>query len=246
MHGKVEIVTGAGAEKNEVGIGSAIALLLAAEGAKVTRADLDLMRAEVTAQMICYAEGAAILRAGDVTDPGDSERFVKTTIAVRGRLDILINNVDIAGPMTLADVTLAEWRRVMETNLTSTMLMCRAAKPRMVATGAAASPIFRQYLLCGQWARSPPDLQKRRCISFRASSAYCMEGNAYALNRWPQAIWQHLCYAIHVRRNARKTPQGWALGHRGRCLGRSPCRPLPVQRRGAIYQWRTARGGRRS
>jgi NAD(P)-dependent dehydrogenase (short-subunit alcohol dehydrogenase family) len=91
VHGKVAIVTGAGAEKNEVGIGRAIALLLA-------------------------AEGAAIVQAGDVTDPDDAERFVKTTIAVCGRLDIPINNFDIAGPITLADVTLAEWRRVMETS----------------------------------------------------------------------------------------------------------------------------------
>ncbi len=138
MRGKAAIVTGAGAEGDSIGIGRAIALLLAREGARVGCVDLDLGRAEDTAASIRRVGGEALAVSGNVTDPADCERFVAESVRAFGKLDVLINNVGVAGSLTLDNVDLSEWRRQIDVNLTSAMLMCRYAVPRMAASGGGS------------------------------------------------------------------------------------------------------------
>jgi NAD(P)-dependent dehydrogenase (short-subunit alcohol dehydrogenase family) len=138
LRGKVALVTGAGVAGYEPGIGCAIALVLAREGARLVCVDLDENRAQATVDMIAKAGGKAISVAGDVTKPADCERFIAETIAAFGRIDVLVNNVGTASIMTLEAVQLAQWQHVIDTNLTSAMLMSKFAVPRMVATGGGS------------------------------------------------------------------------------------------------------------
>lgn len=134
---KVAIVTGAGAEGELIGIGRAIAMVLAGEGAQVACIDLDGDRAEATAARIRANGGDAFGIGGDVSLSEDCARCVATTIGRYGRLDILINNVGISTPTRL-DTDEAVWDRVLDVNLKSAMLMSKYAVPRMVETGGGS------------------------------------------------------------------------------------------------------------
>lgn len=132
---RVALVTGAGAEGDEIGIGRAIALQLAGEGAKLGCLDLDLDRAEATAQMINSRGGQAIALGGDVTRMADCDRVVAAVQDAFGTIDVLVNNVGIAAPLTLDTMDLGLWNKIIDTNLTAAMLMCRAAIPAMAQQG---------------------------------------------------------------------------------------------------------------
>jgi NAD(P)-dependent dehydrogenase (short-subunit alcohol dehydrogenase family) len=133
MLGKAAVVTGAGAEGDDIGIGRAIALLLAREGARVACVDLHADRAERTAALIREAGGEAIASGGDVTEISHCERFVAEAVAAFGTLDVLVNNVGVATPLSLEGVDVDQWRKLLDTNLTSAMLMCKFAVPEMAS-----------------------------------------------------------------------------------------------------------------
>jgi NAD(P)-dependent dehydrogenase (short-subunit alcohol dehydrogenase family) len=136
--GKTALVTGAGADGEEIGIGRAIAYLLAREGAAVMCADLDGKRAERTAAQISSEGGRAAARAADVSRQADCEALVEAAVAQFGRVDILVNNVGISTPVQLDTVTLDLWHRIIDTNLTSVMLMSKFAIPHMAAHGGGS------------------------------------------------------------------------------------------------------------
>ncbi|NKI15996.1 SDR family oxidoreductase [Spongiibacter sp. KMU-166] len=137
MDGKVAIVTGAGAAGEGMGIGRAIAILLAMEGASVCAVDLDAERAETTVGYIKDRGGRAIAIAGDVTDRDVCRRIVETCTAEFGPVSVLVNNVGIASPVELDGDDEEAWSRVLNTNLTSAMLMCRYVMPSMRERGGA-------------------------------------------------------------------------------------------------------------
>lgn len=138
LAGKVAIVTGAGADGDDIGIGRAIALMLAGEGAKVGCIDLDVDRSERTAARIRSEGGDAFALAGDVSRTENCQRFVEETVARYGRLDILVNNVGISTPTQLATIDEEMWNRIYAVNLTSAMLMSKFAVPRMIAGGGGS------------------------------------------------------------------------------------------------------------
>lgn len=138
LNGKVAIVTGAGADGDEIGIGRAIAFLLAREGAQVLCADLVAERAEATASAILAEGGAAIAMAGDVSQPEICAALVEAAISTFGKLDILVNNVGISVPTTLEAISLDLWNKTLAVNLTSVMLMSKAAVPQMAQRGGGA------------------------------------------------------------------------------------------------------------
>jgi NAD(P)-dependent dehydrogenase (short-subunit alcohol dehydrogenase family) len=118
LEGKVAVVTG-GAQ----GIGKAIVDGLAVEGAEVVIADLS------------PPEGG--IRA-DVADEADVQRIVDETVDRHGRLDILINNAGLYASLAMrpfTEIPLEEWRRVMDVNVASMFLTCRAAVPVMRGQG---------------------------------------------------------------------------------------------------------------
>lgn len=119
--GRAIIVTGAGS-----GIGRATAVALARAGALVCVSDVVLPAAEETAHMIAESGGRAIALAVDVTDEDAVATMVASVVAEFGRLDGAFNNAGIRGAVRHAhDMTLAEFRRVMEINVTGVFLCQR-------------------------------------------------------------------------------------------------------------------------
>jgi NAD(P)-dependent dehydrogenase (short-subunit alcohol dehydrogenase family) len=138
LSGRTAIVTGAGTEGNGIGIGRAIAIVLAGEGARVCLVDRDAGRAEATRQRILALGGDAFVFAGDVTSYADCARSVAETVERFGRLDILVNNVGVADRSTISMIDEATWSRVMDINLKSALLMSKAAIPMMTKAGGGS------------------------------------------------------------------------------------------------------------
>ncbi len=127
--GKVGIVTGAGS-----GIGRATAERLAAGGASLVLADIDSARVEASASGIAERHGVAVhALAVDVAEEASAEAMVKQAVDAFGRLDILINAAGVHHTGDIDEVSLADWNRVVATNLTSMFLTSRAAIPVMAA-----------------------------------------------------------------------------------------------------------------
>ena len=132
--GRVALVTGAGS-----GIGRVIALAFAGRGAAVVAADIDEPGVVETVRQIEVAGGRALPVVADVTDEGDVERMVASTVATFGRLDFASNNAGIEGPRgTVAELPKDGWERVLAVNLTGTFLCMRAELRQMVAQGSGA------------------------------------------------------------------------------------------------------------
>ncbi|KAF7553305.1 hypothetical protein G7Z17_g3691 [Cylindrodendrum hubeiense] len=132
--GKVAIVTGAGCAGDGIGNGRAISIMLADEGCNVICLDMDLPWAEKTAEMANSetGRGTALPFQGDVTSPTDCEGVVKFALSKFDRLDILVNNVGIAGaPGTAVDVDMEHWAKSLEINVSSMVLMSKYAIPAM-------------------------------------------------------------------------------------------------------------------
>ncbi len=128
FEGKTGIVTGAAR-----GIGEAIVRRLTAEGAQMMIADIDEAAARTKATDI---GDRAVAHRLDVTDPASWEAAVERARAEWGRLDILVNNAGIAGRSAPAtELSVDEWRQVIELDLTGVFLGCRAALPTMTEAG---------------------------------------------------------------------------------------------------------------
>ena len=138
LHGKVAIVTGAGAQGDGIGNGRAAAILLARSGTRVLVVDRSLDRAEVTVARIIADGGDAAAFAADVTIQADCHAMVDAALNRWGRLDVLDNNVGIGSRGSVLEEDPARWQRVMEVNVTSMMLAARAAIPAMIACGGGS------------------------------------------------------------------------------------------------------------
>jgi NAD(P)-dependent dehydrogenase (short-subunit alcohol dehydrogenase family) len=141
LEGKVAIVTGAGQTPGEtIGNGRATAILFAREGAKVLLVDRDVESARETREMIAAEGGDAVERLGDVTKSEDCGAVVSSCVEQWGRVDILVNNVGIAGTGDAGPIDLEEdeWRRIMDTNLTSMFLTCKHVLPVMRRQGGGS------------------------------------------------------------------------------------------------------------
>jgi NAD(P)-dependent dehydrogenase (short-subunit alcohol dehydrogenase family) len=140
MKGKVAIVTGAGSRAEGIGNGRAAAVLLAREGASVALLDSVAEWAEATRAMIAEAGGTSMVVPCDVADEAQAAAAVRRTVEEWGRLDVLVNNVGIAGPPGSAvDVDIAEWERALRVNVTSMVIMAKYAIPEMVRSGDGGS-----------------------------------------------------------------------------------------------------------
>jgi NAD(P)-dependent dehydrogenase (short-subunit alcohol dehydrogenase family) len=136
---KVAIIAGGGAVGDGIGNGRAAAILLARSGAKVMVADQEAARAARTAEMITSEGGTAHSFGGDLTDAKVCEELVADTVARFGRLDLLDNNIGIAGKGSVVTESQATWQRMMRINVEAMFLMSKAAIPAMIATAKGGS-----------------------------------------------------------------------------------------------------------
>jgi len=128
LEGKAAFVTGAGR-----GIGLTIATGWAAAGADVACFDLNLDSAEKAAETIRALGSKSIGVAGDVTDADSLAEAVAQTISELGRLDIALNNAGIAHQAPAEDLAPADWRRMIDVNLTGVFLAAQAEARVMLA-----------------------------------------------------------------------------------------------------------------
>ena len=127
LHGRIALITGA-----SKGLGKAMALALAEAGASIALVSRDEAKLEEVAEQIYNAGGSAGVFVADVTDEAQIAKVREAVVARFGdRLHILINNAGINIRKSLIDFTLAEWHSVMDTNVTSVFLLCRAFVPSM-------------------------------------------------------------------------------------------------------------------
>jgi NAD(P)-dependent dehydrogenase (short-subunit alcohol dehydrogenase family) len=126
LSGKVALVTGA-----SKGLGKATALALGREGAKVVLASRNLEMLNGVAREIQDAGGEAFCFATDVTSEIEVKRLEESVVKQFGKLQILVNNAGMNLRKSITEFTLAEWHQVIDTNLTSAFLMCRAFVPHM-------------------------------------------------------------------------------------------------------------------
>ncbi|ANS62988.1 SDR family NAD(P)-dependent oxidoreductase [Streptomyces lincolnensis] len=132
--GRSVIVTGAGS-----GIGRSTALAFAAQGDRVVVADLNAEGARKVVEEIEAAGGTAVAVTGDLSEQAVVDEVTRTAVERFGGVDVLVNNAGIMDRMSaLADVSDAEWERVLRVNLTAPFLLTRAVLPHMLAAGGGA------------------------------------------------------------------------------------------------------------
>ena len=112
LKGNVAIVTGGG-----TGIGRAVSLLFAKEGARVAVVGRTQNTGESTVREIADSGGDAAFIQADVSDVGQVRRMVKTTLARFGRIDILVNNSAIYAGGTILSAKEDDWAQVMRVNV---------------------------------------------------------------------------------------------------------------------------------
>ena len=124
LDGKVALVSGSGR-----GIGRAIALKLASEGARVVVNDLDAEPANETVSAIRAAGGQAVACVGSVTATDFAERFVGTAVETYKGLDIIVNNAGYTWDTVIQKMTDEQWYAILDCHLTAPFRILRAAQP---------------------------------------------------------------------------------------------------------------------
>ena len=166
---KVALVTG-----GSRGIGYAIAESFTAQGATAVitgrnPGDLDQARQRLGGQTLAIE--------ADVRDPEQVNRAVQQTVDRFGGLDILVNNAGVGSFGHLADMSIAEWQSVVETNLSGVFYCCHAAIPHLRARG-------------GGWIINISSLASKN--PFVGGTAYC--ASKAGLNAFSEALMQEVRY----------------------------------------------------
>ena len=137
LQGKTAIVTGAAS-----GIGKAIALEFAREGANVAIADLNLTAANATAAELMASGHKALGVAMDVANEDAVENGVAAVVKAFGNVDILVSNAGIQIVHPLEDFTYADWKKMIAIHLDGAFLTTRACLPHMYKSGRGGSIIY--------------------------------------------------------------------------------------------------------
>ena len=234
FEGKVSIVTGAGG-----GIGEGYAKALAAEGAAVVVADINLEGAERVVAEIAASGGRALAVKVDVSDPASCDAMAAATMAEFGRIDHLVNNAAIFGGMEIDLLLTVDWdyyRRFMSVNMDGALLCIRSVWQHMAAGGGPEPGVpARHRRDVGPSRRHRVGARRRRCagalLAERGDAAGAPGGNgrvhadrrhrcrrcAGVLRRWGSGDARSACRSGCVggcarRRSVRPRSAGTACG----------------------------------
>lgn len=127
---RLALITGASR-----GLGRAMAVALGSAGVRLILVARDKDELQLTERMVTQAGGRAAIYEGNVTSEERIAEMEQWVRAEHGPVDILINNAGMNLRKSLTEFTLEEWRRVLDTNLTSVFLMCRSFVPHMKGRG---------------------------------------------------------------------------------------------------------------
>jgi NAD(P)-dependent dehydrogenase (short-subunit alcohol dehydrogenase family) len=130
LSGKTAVITGA-----SKGLGKAMALALGSAGANIALVSRDLDQLNEARRAVQSVGGEAAVFPADISEEEQVRNLERDVVAAFGGVHILINNAGINLRKQLVEFTLEEWRRVLETNLTSVFLMCRSFVPQMRGRG---------------------------------------------------------------------------------------------------------------
>src|SRR2546425_5371738 len=135
LAGKRALITGGG-----TGIGRATAELFAREGAAVMVAGRRQAELEETVRRVLAAGGRAVSVQGDVSSPANAERMVQATVTGLGGIDVLVNNAGIiVRNASVTSVSVEDWERLLNVDLTGVFLVSRFALLEMVRAGRGGS-----------------------------------------------------------------------------------------------------------
>lgn len=127
LENKVAIVTGA-----SKGIGKSIAITLAENGSKVVINGRDITSLEGVKADINKNGGQCIVISGDVSKPETAELVLNETIKNYGKIDILVNNAGVNMRSSTLEMSLNEWKTVLDMNLNSSLYFCKQTLPYMI------------------------------------------------------------------------------------------------------------------
>lgn len=127
---KIVFITGAG-----TGIGRAVALALAEEGAYVAISDVNLETAEETAKLVREKGRHSLAFKVDVTKRADIEKAVEATVEEFGRLDVMVNNAGVSTINKAIDLTEEEWDFNMDVNAKGVFFGCQVAAKQLIKQG---------------------------------------------------------------------------------------------------------------
>ena len=133
LRGKSAVITGAAK-----GIGRATAIAFAAEGARVVAADVDTEGLSTLRDELAASGADVAMVVGDVSDPDDAQRMIRTAVEAHGRLDILVANAGVIPLGSIVESTPDDWDRVMAVDGRGMFLTCKYAIEAMLATGGGA------------------------------------------------------------------------------------------------------------
>lgn len=170
---KIAIVTGSSS-----GIGKAIALRFAQEGATVVVAARRLYKCEETVAQIQAAGGTAVPVQTDIAEESQVEQLIQETVRRFQRLDILVNNAGIFGGRQLADTSTDTFDQVMRTNVRGTFFCCRAGFAQMKKQGGGTIINMSSVAGVQAWSGTGTYSASKHAI-LALSKSLADEGRAY-------------------------------------------------------------------
>src|SRR5437867_2614818 len=142
---KAAIVTGMGA-----GIGQAIAVRFADEGARLALVDFDASAGRATLDKVTVLGAKAIFVEADISREQDARRIAASAVAGLGGIDVLVNNAANFTQMSVETAEVADWQKVLGVNVIGTALVSKFAIPHMKARGGSIVNMASQSGLMAQ------------------------------------------------------------------------------------------------
>ena len=127
---KVAFITGFGS-----GLGQAIAILFAKEGAAVAGTSTTESKGLETVKMVVEAGGRSLFRSGDVGDTAQMKSLIDETVRRFGGIDIVVNSAGVRTNGSITDITEEDWDRTLDANLKGAFVVSRLAIPEMIKRG---------------------------------------------------------------------------------------------------------------